>query len=168
MRTFCRVAGLTGMVVAGGCAARAAAPVPPAAGSGPPAETQLTEQNLEELMEKIGPTYDVLRKDLEANATAEAGKDAQQLSEWFGGVEKFWAQRNRANAVTWAQQARRAAGDAAGAAASGDATKATAAAETMNAACRQCHDVYRESDGKGGFRARLISGPSAGRPVPCR
>ena len=114
----------------------------------------LTEQDYDGLMKKVGPTYQELRKKLEGGATANAAKDAQQLAELFGSVERFWAQHKKADAVKWAQQARTYASDAAGAAATGAADKARAAANNMGGMCKQCHGTYREGDAKTGFRIK--------------
>jgi hypothetical protein len=141
--------------VLAGCSARTGPTAPPSGtGMSAPAQARLTPQNLEELMEKIGPTYKSLLQRLEANDTAESAKQAQQLAEWFGGVEKFWAQHNRADAVKWAGQARTYASEAAGAAATGNGEKAEAAANNMAGACKQCHGNYREEDDAGGYRIK--------------
>jgi hypothetical protein len=105
-------------------------------------------------MKKIGPAYKSLVGHLQANDTAESAKEARQLAEWFGGVEKFWAQQNRDDAVKWAGEARTFASEAAGAAVTGAGEKASAAATSMSGACKQCHGTYRESDGAGGYRIK--------------
>jgi cytochrome c556 len=120
----------------------------------PEPQTRMNATDLEQLMQKIGPAYQTLRKTLQASDTAEAGKQAQQLAELFGGVEKFWMQHNRPDAVKWAGEARTNASEAAGTAAAGSAAKATAAADNMGGACKQCHGTYRESDGQGGYRIK--------------
>jgi cytochrome c556 len=140
------------IAVTGGCAGKGDA-VGTTTGQREP-QAQMAPQDLEQLMKKIGPTYQSLRKSLQANETADAGKQAQQLAELFGGVEKFWTQHNRADAVKWAGQARTFASDAAGAAVSGNLEKSVAAAENMGGACKQCHGTYRESDGEGGYRIK--------------
>jgi hypothetical protein len=141
--------------VLGGCSKRTGPAGPPSGtGASAPAQARLMPHNLEELMQKIGPSYKALLQRLESNDTAESAKEAEQLAEWFGGVEKFWAQHNRDDAVKWAVQARTHASDAAGAAATGNADKAAAAAKTMAAACKQCHATYREEDGSGGYRIK--------------
>jgi cytochrome c556 len=144
---------VSGVVICGllgGCSSRPG----PAVTSAPAQQAMMTPQNLEELMKKMGPTYKSLVAQLEANDTAQSAKGAQQLAEWFGGVEKFWAQHNRDDAVKWAGQARAHASDAAGAAAAGNANKAATAANAMARACDQCHGTYRESDGAGGYRIK--------------
>ena len=155
MRYITGLAGALLLAGLGACSNRTGPAVPPSGtGASAPAQAQLTPQNLEELMKKIGPGYQSLRKSLEGNATAEAAREAQQLAEWFGGVEKFWAQHNREDAVKFAEQARNSATEAAGAAVTGNGEKATAATTNMSAACKQCHGTYRESDGAGGYRIK--------------
>ena len=155
MRSSIRAACAVALGLIAACGGRNAPTAPPSGtGTAAPAQAQLTPQNLEELMQKIGPTYKSLTTHLAANDTAESAKEAQQLAEWFGGVEKFWTQRQRADAVKWAGQARALASEAAGAAATGDATKASAAANDMAGVCKQCHATHRESDGAGGYRIR--------------
>jgi hypothetical protein len=69
-------------------------------------------------------------------------------------VEKFWTQHNRADAIKLSQQARTYATEAAGAAAAGNVAKATTIASNMGGTCKQCHGLYRESDGQGGYRIK--------------
>jgi hypothetical protein len=125
------------------------------------AQTELDKPDLEQLMQKIGPTFQSLRKHLQDNGTDAAAKDAQQLGDLFGGVEKFWEQHKKPDAVKIAGQARTLASETAGAAAAGDAVKAAASAENIGGACKQCHGAYRESDGQGGYRikAGVLSQP---------
>lgn len=121
------------------------------AGQGP---EQLTVADLDSRMKEIGPGNQALRKQLMGGMIAEAGKQAEELATLFGDVERFWAQRNRNDAVKWAQDARTFATEAAGAATANDAMKATQAANNMLGACKQCHGTYREMDPAGGFRIR--------------
>jgi len=89
-----------------------------------------------------------------ANQLADAAKEAQDLALWMGEVERFWAQNRKADAVAWTQAARRAATDAAGAAAGGDAKKTLAATLTLQNNCSMCHAAYREGDATTGFRIK--------------
>ena len=157
MHLLSRAGAALALCLVAACASRSAPGGPPTtSATDAPAQATLAPQHLEELMKKIGPTYDSLVKHLQANETAESAKEAQQLAEWFGGVEKFWAQRKRDDAVKWADLARTHASDAAGAAVTGNSDKASAAASNMSAACKQCHATYRESDGTGGYRIRRM------------
>jgi cytochrome c556 len=139
-------------ILAGACATKKDE-VADTTGKSEPQAT-MTPQDLEQLMQKIGPGYQGLRKTLQGTDTGDAAKQAQQLAELFGGVEKFWTQHNRPDAVKWAGEARTQASNAAGAAVAGDAAKANAAAENLGGACKQCHGTYRESDGQGGYRIK--------------
>jgi hypothetical protein len=131
-----------------------APPAPSGTGESAPPQTRLTPANLEALMKKIGPAYQSMRDDLQGNETARAADEARRLAEWFGEVEKFWAQNNRDDAVKWAGQARNFATETAGAAVNGNGQKASVVATNMAGACKQCHGTYRESDGKGGYRIK--------------
>ena len=150
MRTFCVIAAII-VSASAGCASKDT--VGTTTGKDE-AQSRLNEKDLEQLMQKIGPTYQALRKELQGTAVADAAKTAQQLGDLFGGVEKFWTQQNKADAVKFASTARTYAAEAAGAAAAGNAAKAIAAAENMGGACKQCHGTYRESDGQGGYRIK--------------
>jgi cytochrome c556 len=149
---YMAIAALLTGIAAGSCASKTDAVAATTGESDP--QARMAPQDLEQLMQKIGPTYSSLRKNLQGGDTGAAGKQAQQLAELFGGVEKFWTQHNRPDAVKWAGQARTTASESAGSAVGGDAAKAAAAAENMGAACKQCHGTYRESDGQGGYRIK--------------
>jgi cytochrome c556 len=152
MRVYVVIAAVTTTLSAAGCASKGDA-VGAATGQREP-QARMAPQDLEQLMQKIGPTYQSLRKHLQANETDEGSKEAQQLAELFGGVEKFWSQYQRDDAAKWAAEARTHASNAAGAAAAGDPRTSATAAENMGGACKQCHGTYRESDGQGGYRIK--------------
>ena len=73
-----------------------------------------------------------------------------------GKGQKFFASKNKSDAVMWAQTARAAATAAAGAATAGDAMKATTEVGNLQATCKQCHGMYREMDpaNPNGFRIK--------------
>jgi hypothetical protein len=123
-------------------------------GAGVEAAASLTAADLDDRMKKIGEAATSLRAHVMANQLSDAAKEAQNLGLWLGDVERFWAQHRKADAVTWTQAARRAATDAAGAAAGGDAAKALAATVTLQNNCSMCHAAYREGDAKSGFRIK--------------
>lgn len=123
-------------------------------GAGAEAAAQLTVADLDERMKKIGEGTTSVRKLLMANQLADAAREAQGVGLWLGDVERFWAQHRKADAVAWTQAARRAATDAAGAAAGGDATKALAATATLEGNCSMCHAAYRDGDANSGFRIK--------------
>ena len=147
-----RAGGGGGTTAATGGAATAGAPR--GGGAGAQAAARLTPDDLQARMRIIGPTNGTLRMKLMNNQLPDAAKDAQTLATAFGDVERFWQQNNKADAVMFAQTARMAATEAAGAAAAGDGMKALAAANTMAAQCKQCHGIYREGDAQTGFRIK--------------
>jgi hypothetical protein len=150
------------VLVVAGCASRSttttvaggAAPAPPAATASTQGAARLTPADLEDRMEKIGPAAASMRTHLMANQLSDASKEARDLAAWFGDVERFWSQNNKADAVTWAQQARQAATDTAAAATAGDGMKALMVSGNMFATCKMCHGAYRETDPAGGFRIK--------------
>jgi cytochrome c556 len=167
MRVGCAIAGI-GLVISAACGTKAddgstrsdqrndtaAAPAVAGRGAGAEAAAQLTATDLDELMKKIGTGTTALDKQLMDNRLTDAATEAQRLGLWLGDVERFWAQNGKADAVAWTQAARRAATDAAGAAAGGDATSARAATVTLESNCSMCHAAYREGDASNGFRIK--------------
>jgi hypothetical protein len=119
-----------------------------------PAAAQLTAADLQDRMRKMGSAVASVQMLLADKNLKDVATKAQDIATWLGDVEKFWTQNHREDAVTWAQQARQIASQAAGAAAAGDAMKAQMAASTLANTCRTCHDAYREADGNGGFRIK--------------
>ena len=145
------------LVVTVACAGRTAAPAGGAAKPNSPgaqAAARLTAQAYDGFEKKIATTFPALEKHLAAGQAPEAVMDAEQLAIMFGDIEQFWAQNNKANAVTWAQEAARFATQIAGAATAGDVAKARQIAATMQRTCTQCHRAYRESDAAGGFQIK--------------
>ena len=107
---------------------------------------RLTADDYRGFMKTVGTTYPSMRMHLMGGMTAEAAKEAQTLATTFASVERFWIQNDKADAVKFAQEARKYATEAAGAATAGDAAKASMAAGNMQGMCKQCHGMYREMD----------------------
>jgi len=122
---------------------------PPAAGAGAQA-ANVTPEQLEGYMKSISSTQTTLRAKLKENQLADAAKDAQQLATTFGDVEKFFAQRSKADGVSWAQLGKTGATAVAGALTGGDAAKATTELGNMAKSCQQCHATYREGGPQAG------------------
>ena len=155
MRNFCGIVFLVAALGVAACATRTAAS--PAAGAGqstgPSVAAKVTPAELEAAMKDIVTTNTALTKNAAGNLAA-AVDDGKKLAELFGTVERFFAQHNRADAVTLAQDARRYASEAGGAAAAGDGVKAQAATKNLSGQCKQCHGLYREGDAAGGYRLK--------------
>jgi hypothetical protein len=115
-----------------------------AAGQAAPAAAAVTVEQFPGLMKTISSGNQAARGKMKANDHAGAATDVLGVATAFGEVEKFFASKNKADAVTWAQAAKTAATAAASALAAGDATKATADLGIMAGTCTQCHTAYRE------------------------
>ena len=81
--------------------------VPHANQAAPKPPVPISEQDYDAIMKKVGPAFTTMSKNLDDGDVDRAVKDAQQLSELFAEVEKFWAQHKREDAVKFAQLARK-------------------------------------------------------------
>jgi hypothetical protein len=148
MRKSCGVAILACTIAA--CGGRTASP------AGSPAEdtaVPLTVEEYDALERRIGDAFATFERHVMAREGADAAEEATMLAVALGEVERFWAQHRRADAVKWAQDARSAATEAAGAATAGDFAKATRSTSSLERTCAQCHAAYREQAG-GAYRIR--------------
>jgi hypothetical protein len=105
----------------------------------------LTQDGFPAAMKTVASTAQGIRGKIMMNQLADAAKDAQTLATTFGEVEKFFASKNKADAVGLAQTASKAAAAAAGAAAAGDMMKTVTELGNMQGTCKQCHSTYREA-----------------------
>ena len=119
-----------------------------------PAAAQVTAADLQDRMRKLGSAAAAVQKSLDEKNLEAVATKAEEIATLLGDVEKFWTQNRRQDAIAWAQRAREAATQTAGAAAAGDAMNAQKAATTLVKTCATCHDAYREADGNGGFRIK--------------
>jgi len=104
----------------------------------------LTQDKFPTAMKTVQSTATSLRMKIMMNQLPDAAKDAQTLATMFGDVEKFFASKNKTDAVGWAQAASKGFTAVAGAAAAGDAMKAQMELGTTQANCKSCHAQYRE------------------------
>jgi cytochrome c553 len=114
----------------------------------------MTPEQLDAAMKTIDTANGTLGTKLMGSDLPGAARDAQTLASTFAGVERFWAQANKPDAVMLAQRARAAASDVAAAATAGDGSRAMKARGTMTATCMPCHGVYREGDAQTGYRIK--------------
>jgi cytochrome c556 len=105
---------------------------------------RITVATHEGYMKTLSSTNTALAAKVKVGDLAGAAKDAQQIAATFGDIEKFWTENKKTDAVTWAQQGKQSASDAAAALSAGDATKADAARKQMSGSCNSCHMTYRE------------------------
>jgi hypothetical protein len=142
----------------GGGAAGGAQAAGRAGGAAAAAGARVTIEQHEAAMKQIAQAIGVLQKSAKANDLATAATNAQTLATQFALVEQFWTQRNKPDAVKFAQQGRQGATDAAAAAKAGDQMKTQMAATNAQGSCKQCHSVYREGDQATGFRIAASAG----------
>lgn len=138
----------------GGGAAPAAAP----AGRQGGAAAAVTVEQHSATMKQIAAANANIGKMLKSNDLMGAATEAQNLSNLFTTVERFYTQRNKPDAVKIAQTARTGATDVAAAAKAGDQMKALTAAGTIAPTCKQCHTMYREGGGAEPYRFNAASG----------
>jgi cytochrome c556 len=111
------------------------------------------EQAFDNVMKKVGPAFAALRQ--ADAATADATKENTAiLKQAFAETETFWKTRGRADAVQWAQDARKQVAAVEQAAAAGKWDDVKTAAGTLGQACQSCHAAYRERFDDGSFRIK--------------
>jgi cytochrome c556 len=113
------------------------------------------DELLTKIMKQVGPANNALRGDIEkmdANLTKE---HAAALKQAFTQVEAFWKSKGKANALQWAQEARKAAEGIDAAVATSNWEGAKASAATLGQQCGACHAAYRERFDDGSYRVKL-------------
>jgi hypothetical protein len=104
----------------------------------------LTQDKFPMAMKTVQATATSLRMKIMMNQLPDAAKDAQTLATTFGEVEKFFASKNKTDAVGFAQGASKGFTAVAGAAAAGDGMKALMELNNAQGNCKSCHAAYRE------------------------
>jgi cytochrome c556 len=124
----------------------------------PPMSTE--EQAFDNIMKKVGPAFAALRQ---ADATtADATKEQTAvLKQAFADTEAFWKAKGKADAVGWAQNARKQVDAIERATAAGQWDEVKTTAGTLGQACQSCHTAYRERFDDGSFRIK--TGQPGGR-----
>jgi cytochrome c556 len=143
-----------------------------ASGNAPVQQTtaKMTDEDYRAIMKKVGPLYTTMRKNLDRGETIAVVKEAEQLGELFGDVEKFWTQETTPDAVRWAQKARTLVTQIASGVRNVEAYRRSdgriqsgillrlkrtrADATSLGAVCKECHATYREGDEDTGFRIK--------------
>ena len=111
------------------------------------------EAALRSAMKQIGPTCGALGKKIAAkDATATA--DAKQLSQWFGGVGKFWKAKKAADGVTFSKTAAAEFKAIGKLTAGGKWDEAGAAFKRATATCSGCHGAHREKAADGTWKVK--------------
>jgi cytochrome c556 len=120
----------------------------------PPPMTE-AEEAYAKIMKQVGPANAALRKAIEANDSNVARESATVLKHAFAQTAEFWKKKDRADATTWAQDARKLADSIDRSAAGGKWEEVKAATGRLGQSCQTCHTAYRERFDDGSFRIKL-------------
>jgi cytochrome c556 len=124
-----------------------------------PPKMTTEEEAFQKVMQKVGAANGAFRTIIEKSDVAGAKEQAAALKAAFTSTEMFFKPHGKADAIGWAQDARKAAEaiDVAATAGKWDEVKATTA--NLGKMCQTCHTAYRERFDDGSFRVKL--GPPA-------
>lgn len=109
------------------------------------------EAAFDKTMKGVGPANAALRKGLEASNAELVKTNTEILKKSFTDVEAFWKARGKADAIKFAQEARKAAELIELAAAAGNWGDVKTHANTLGQQCASCHGIYRERGDDGSF-----------------
>jgi cytochrome c556 len=109
------------------------------------------EAAYDKIMKAVGPANAALRKGMEGSNADIVKTNTEVLKKSFVDVEAFWKTRGKADAMKFAQEARKAAELIELAAAAGKWDEVKAHTNTLGQQCAGCHGVYRERGEDGSF-----------------
>ena len=111
------------------------------------------EQAFDNVMKKVGPAFAAVRQaDV---STADATKEnTAVLKQAFADTEAFWKAKGKADAIQWAQDARKQVEAIERATAAGKWDEIKTTAGTLGQACQSCHAQYRERFDDGSYRIK--------------
>ena len=113
------------------------------------------DELLTKIMKQVGPANNALRADIDKMDVNLTKEHAAALKQAFAQVEAFWKGKGKANALQWAQEARKAAEGIDAAVATSNWEGAKASATTLGQQCGACHTAYRERMDDGSYRVKL-------------
>jgi len=105
-----------------------------------------SQRDSDPIMKEVGPANAALGMAVTGNVAADIATHAGKLEGLFKEMEAFMKSKNKPDAVTIAQEAAAAAGEAAKAAKAGNLDAAKEAAARVGKTCKGCHMNYREKD----------------------
>lgn len=120
------------------------------------------EEAFQKVMQKVGAANGAIRGIIEKSDANGAKEQAAALKAAFIATEAFFKPHGKADAMGWAQDARKSAEAIEIAAAAGKWDEVKATAGSMGKMCQTCHTAYRERYDDGSFRAKL--GPAPTKP----
>jgi cytochrome c556 len=120
------------------------------------------EEAFQKVMQKVGAANGAMRGIIEKSDANGAKEQAAALKAAFVATEAFFKPHGKADAMGWAQDARKSAEAIEIAAAAGKWEEVKATAGSMGKMCQTCHTAYRERYDDGAFRVKL--GPAPAKP----
>jgi cytochrome c556 len=125
-----------------------------------PPKMTTEEEAFQKVMQKVGAANGAFRGIIEKSDVKAAQEQAATLKQAFITTEAFFKPHGKADAIGWAQDARKTAEaiDLAAAAGKWDEVKATTT--NLGKMCQTCHTAYRERYDDGSFRAKLAPAPA--------
>jgi cytochrome c556 len=113
------------------------------------------EKAFDDVMKKVGPAFAAVRQGVDASNADTTKQNVATLKQAFADTEAFWKSRNRADAIQWAQEARKQVDAIDRATAAGNWVDAKTPVGSLGQACQSCHAAYRERFDDGSFRIKL-------------
>ncbi|MCC7126472.1 MAG: cytochrome c [Acidobacteria bacterium] len=125
-----------------------------------PPKMTAEEEAFQKVMQKVGAANGAFRGIIEKSDAAAAKEQAAALKAAFISTEAFFKPHGKADAIGWAQDARKLAEAIELSAAAGKWDEVKAASTNIGKTCGTCHTAYRERYDDGSFRAKLTPPPA--------
>ncbi|MEZ5287437.1 MAG: hypothetical protein R2712_22080 [Vicinamibacterales bacterium] len=113
------------------------------------------EEAFQKVMQKVGAANGAFRQIIEKSDAAGAKEQATALKTAFTQTEAFFKPHGTADAIGWAQDARKAAESIEVSAAAGKWDEVKATTGNLGKMCQTCHTAYRERFDDGSFRVKF-------------
>jgi cytochrome c556 len=113
------------------------------------------EETYSKMMKRVGPAFAALRTAVTASSAETTAQNAAVLKQAFTETEAFWKTKGKADALKWAQDARKEVESIEHGAAAGTWDPVKASAATLGQACQTCHAAYRERFDDGSYRIKM-------------
>jgi cytochrome c556 len=127
-----------------------------------PPKMTTEEEAFQKVMQKVGQANGAFRGIIEKSDVKGAQEQAAALKQAFVATEAFFKPHGKADAIGWAQDARKSAESIEVAATAGKWDEVKATSGSLGKMCQTCHTAYRERYDDGSFRAKL--GPAPVKP----
>lgn len=127
-----------------------------------PPKMTTEEEAFQKVMQKVGAANGAFRGLIEKSDQKGAQEQAAALKQAFIATEAFFKPHAKADAIGWAQDARKTSEAIEVAAVAGKWDEVKASTTNLGKMCQTCHTAYRERYDDGSFRAKL--GPAPAKP----